>query len=469
MSISSGSEPGRGGVPFGDQYRRLRAGQPVPPDVRQGVRHQVDELAQRKSDAGLRRRLNSAVQDRWIRSRGTQLAVRAKDHGEDAIVISGELLLTARTWADPVARAYVTRRGLSPAPLGCADLESRLVRVVTSGPTTADFLEDTVSELRARGFAASLTHITPLSPVMKTSSAVAAPAAETFPEYLEASTGSGTGARVAIVDTGIDATLRGDGWLTEIERRPTDDPTTHGHDVNIDPLDNDPADDLLDLSAGHGTFVGGIVAQVAPGADISVYRALSAGGTGSEIEVACQLIDAVRDGAQLVNLSLGTQTQYDQPSLAIAAALEVVREIEIERGQDVLIVAAAGNFGDTVPTWPAAFRRVVAVGSLTADLRPSVFSSRGWWVDCSAVGEGILSTYVAGTQSPDFTSDPATFGPDSFARWSGTSFAAPQVVGAVARLMNERGLDARPAYVELLAMGRPLPDFGQAFDILPGV
>ena len=469
MSISSGREPGTDGDPFGDQYRRLRGGQPVAADVRLAVRRQVDELAQRKSDAGLRRRLNTAVQDRWIRSRGTQLAVRAKDRGEDAIVISGELLLTSRTWADPVARAYVTRRGLNPAPLGCADLESRLVRVVSSRPTTADHLEDTVAELRARGFAASLTHITPLAPVMKTSSAVAAPAAETFPEYVQVSTGEGSGARVAVVDTGIDAAVRTDGWLSEIPRRPVDDPAIPGDDVNIDPLDNDPPDGLLDLSAGHGTFVSGVVAQVAPGVDITVYRALSAGGTGSEIEVACKLIAAVRDGAQLVNLSLGTQTQFDQPSLAIAAALEVVREIEIERGQDVLIVAAAGNFGDTVPTWPAAFRRVVAVGALTADLRPSVFSSRGWWVDCATVGEGILSTYVAGEQSPDFTNEPASFEQDSFARWSGTSFAAPQVVGAVARLMNERGLDARAAYVQLLALGKPLPDFGQAFSILPGV
>ncbi|GEL96688.1 S8 family peptidase [Cellulomonas terrae] len=469
MSIPSGRGPGAGGDPFGGEYRRLRAGQAVTSEVQQAIRRQVDELALRKTDAGLRRRLNTAVQDRWIRSRGTQLAVRRKDRGEDAIVISGELLLTTRTWEDPVARAYVTRRGLSPAPVGCADLESRLVRVVTSGPTTPEHLEDTVAELRARGFAASLTHITPLSPVMKTSSAVAAPAAETFPDYVKASTGDGSGARVAVVDTGIDAVIRGDGWLTEVPRQPVDDTATDVNDVNIDPLDNDPADGLLDLSAGHGTFVSGIVVQVAPGVDLSVYRALSAGGTGSEIEVACKLIAAVRDGAQLVNLSLGTQTQFDQPSLAIAAALEVVREIEKERGEDVLIVAAAGNFGDTVPTWPAAFRRVVAVGSLTADLRPSVFSSRGWWVDCATVGEGILSPYVAGEQSPDFTNEPATFGPDSFARWSGTSFAAPQIVGAVARLMHERGLDARAAYIELLALGRPLPDFGQAFSILPGV
>jgi hypothetical protein len=35
--------------------------------------------------------------------------------------------------------------------------------------------------------------------------------------------------------------------------------------------------------------------------------------------------------------------------------------------------------------------------------------------------------------------------------------------------MQERGLTARQAYVQLLATGRPMPDFGQTFDILPGV
>ena len=133
-------------------------------------------------------------------------------------------------------------------------------------------------------------------------------------------------------------------------------------------------------------------------------------------------------------------------------------------------MAAAGNFGDTTPTWPAAFRRVVSVGALTADLRPSAFSSRGWWVDCSAIGEGVLSTYVEGEQSPDFTEDPesvpgrrvlplerdlvrSTRRSPARSHDSCTSAACPP---------------ARPTS-QLLATGRPMPDFGQTFDILPGV
>jgi hypothetical protein len=457
------------GRPFGDEYRRGRASLPVDASTRQGVQRQVDELSQRGADRSLRRRLNVTIQDRWLQRRGSKLAVVTKERGEDAIVVGNELLLARRSWDDPLVRDYVTRRGLHQVAVGCDELESRLVRLQSDpdDPLPLDQLEDTVDELRSRGVPASLNHVTPLGVVMKTSSAIPTPTIGAFTDNT-VGTGEGTGARVAVVDTGIDAHIRGDGWLTGIPRTPND-PTTSADEGNIDPLDNDPHDTFLDLSAGHGTFVSGIIAQVAHTADITMYRALSAGGTGSEIEVACKLIRAVKDGAQIVNLSLGTQTQYDQPSLAIAAALEVVREIEVARGEDVLIVASAGNFGDTVPTWPAAFRRIVSVASLTADLRPSAFSSRGWWVDCAAVGEGILSTYVAGTQSTDFSNQPVTFDQDEFARWTGTSFAAPQITGAVARLMQENGVSARRAYVQLLATGVPRPDFGVTFDILPGV
>ena len=466
---TSADEPQTPGRPFGADYHRGPAVEPVPARVRQRVQRQVDELAQRRTDSGLRRRLNSAVQERWGLRHSTTLDVVVTDRGLETMVVTGEILVTEATWADRGVRTYVQRRGLAEADLGCADLESRLVRLVTTRETTTQHLEDTVSELRARGFAASLTHIAPLGPIVKPFSGVAVPTIGDFSSYATFATGDGDGARVAVVDTGIDGAIRGDGWLTGIPRITVDDPSTHADDVNVDPLDADPLDGFLDFSAGHGTFVSGVIAQVAPTADITMYRALGTGGTGSEIDVACAMVRAVRDGAQVLNLSLGTQTQFDQPSLAMAAALEVVREIELERGEDVLIVAAAGNFGDTAPTWPAAFRRVVSVGALTADLRPSPFSSRGWWVDCSAIGEGILSTYVQGEQSPDFTDDPESFPADAFSRWSGTSFAAPQVAGAVARLMHERGLSARQAYVQLLSSGRPLPDFGQAFDILPGV
>ncbi|WP_155856149.1 S8/S53 family peptidase [Cellulomonas sp. URHD0024] len=466
MSVFS-DDPATPGRPFGTDYSSGQEAEDVDPRVRLQVRRQVDELVQRHVDPAVRRRMNGTIRGRWSTRRGVALDVLETTNGQETLVVGGELLVTARSWADPAIQAYLTRRRLERVEVGCPDLEDRLVRLVTTGTVRPGYLEDVVDELRRRGAAASLTHVTPLAGVMKPHG-VSVPTIGTFGDYGTHPAGDGPGANVAIIDTGIDAHLRSDGWLTGIERR-ADVPATHADEMNVDPLDNTPADGFLDFSAGHGTFVAGVVAQVAPTADIEVYRSLSTAGAGSEIEVACALIRSVRDGADVVNLSLGTQTQYDQPSLAVAAALEVVREIEVQRGREVLIVAAAGNFGDTTPVWPAAFRRVVSVGSLTADARPSTFSSRGWWVDCSTVGEGILSTFVEGEQSPDFTADPETFPESAFARWSGTSFAAPQVAGAIARVMHEHGLGPRDAYVQLLASGTPLPDFGQTFSILPGV
>lgn len=469
MSVFGGGTDPQG-APFGDSYRTGPASEAPSARARTRVRLQVGELALRRSDPAMRRRLAHDLQERWRERRHGRLEILPGRNGLETLLVGGEVLVTTQTWADRGARSYLLRRGLTEVELGCPDLEGRLVRLVARDDVAVQTLDDTVSELRVRGHAASLTHVTPLSPVMKgLGGPTEAPSLGAFDAYPTHGCAQGDPARVAVIDTGIDAATRTDGWLADVERREHDDPSTHGWDANVDPLDSDPHDGLLDFSDGHGTFVAGIVAQVAPRASIAVHRALGDGGMGSELEVACALVRAVKDGAQVVNLSLGCQTRYDQPSLAIAAALDEVGRIGRERGEEPLVVAAAGNYGDTIPTWPAAFRSVVAVGALTADLRPTSWSSRGFWVDCSTVGEGVLSTFVEGTESYEFTADPDSFGPDAFARWSGTSFAAPQITGAVARTMQQHGLPPRRAFAELMASGRAVPDFGQALSILPGL
>jgi subtilisin family serine protease len=90
-------------------------------------------------------------------------------------------------------------------------------------------------------------------------------------------------------------------------------------------------------------------------------------------------------------------------------------------------------------------------------------------VDCSTVAEGICAPFVEGTESYEFSADPDAFPADSFAFWSGTSFAAPQVAGKVAALMHEHGVGARTAYALLRATGTAIPDYGRALRILPGV
>lgn len=430
-----------------------------PARERAKVRAQVTELVRTAREPGLRRQVVRSVTARYRARCDRELQSVRDREGRDVLVAAEELLVTRHTWEDEGARAYLQARGLSRAPLDAPGIDDKVVLLRTTDRCSATELDDTVAELRLRGFAASQNQVLPCGPIMKNLGGPALAEALPHPRRRPGDDAP----HVAVVDTGIDEHVRKDGWLTHVPRHAT------GPDANLDPLDVDPGDGLLDLCAGHGTFVAGVVAQVAPTARITVHRALLGGGVGTEIDVATAIVRAAEQGADVINLSLGASTLYDQPSLAVEAALERVEEIEREEGREILVVASAGNAGDTRPVWPAAFRQVVAVAALTAEHRPAPWSSHGFWVDCSAVGEGVHAPFVKGRESYEFTADPDDFPAQSFARWSGTSFAAPQVAGKVAALMAEHGIGAHAAYARLRRTGTPLPDYGRALHILPGL
>jgi subtilisin family serine protease len=180
------------------------------------------------------------------------------------------------------------------------------------------------------------------------------------------------------------------------------------------------------------------------------------------------MVRAVMDGAQILNLSLACHTLGNMPPIAIQAALDVIGELERDAGREVLIVAAAGNFGDTLPSWPAAFRRVVSVAALTPEMRPAEWSSRGQ-VTFSTIGQGVRSAFVEGREPPRVDQSQAEFGADAWAYWTGTSFAAPQITGALASLSQTEGIPLRETLRRLLADGQHIPDFGQGLGILPGL
>lgn len=250
------------------------------------------------------------------------------------------------------------------------------------------------------------------------------------------------GPLVIVVDTGIAlaAGSRPDKWLEHVDAV---DPTK---DVDLlHPLGTSNPQ-LLDLGAGHGTFVAGVIRQVEPRATVKVIRALRTDGMGSELEVAEAILRAVtefnrhfsatNDRRGILNLSLGFETIDEAEPVAMRLALDQVPD-------EVLVVAAAGNAKSGIKLWPAAFDRVLAVSSHRGDANktPSAWSNFGNWIDFSAPGECVVSTFVAGTEmskpvgAPPLLYDPHpdTFGgADPIAMWSGTSFAAPRVVGALA-------------------------------------
>jgi subtilisin family serine protease len=257
-----------------------------------------------------------------------------------------------------------------------------------------------------------------------------------------ASSVRGAGVTVAVIDTGIDdsAAARADQWLADVTG-----------DVDPGSLDGSTA---IGPAGGHGTFVSGIIRQVAPGCTVRVYRALDADGIGGEVQVAQAIIRAAADGADVINLSLGSPALFGDPPLAVEDALESIP-------RRILVVAAAGNDGNFTREYPAAFKRVISVGALEHDLTPAPYSNRGPWVDVSTIGTGAVSTFVTGRES-----DGDVYSGDSpLAVWSGTSFAAPQVAGLAAVMLAD-GIDPLAVSTAIIAAGRPLENFGSAIHIL---
>ena len=323
-------------------------------------------------------------------------------------------------------------------------------------------LDADARRLRERKITANLNPIVPLGYIIKGDAYPGLTAVA--PGYVpESGTPTDASVRVAIVDTGVTDQTRTDSWL----------PPTTVLNAGTDELNIVAPFDRNDWFSGHGTFTAGIVRQVAPGVEIVVYRFTGADGVGTDTAAADALTRAaeegVADGRQLIiNASFGVAAVNGTPPVALQDAVDDIAQ----RYPEVLIVASAGNDGTSEPLYPAAFPGVIAVGALNEDLTPAEFSSSGTWVDCSTVGVGVVSTFVRGKLPPEpiAGTDDVEFGTDPWAVWSGTSFTAPQISGAVAALCSANpGLSPRAAFDDHLVPGRPTQTgYGTIVKILPG-
>jgi thermitase len=381
------------------------------------VKVQVAKLLDETGGRAFRRQLLEKVQQRPANQRVPRNFSFGALEQPDAFLVgvSGQIM---------VAQASVGDAGQLLAPVQAEPVPELNGRVHRFRVAQADVrqLDTEVGRLKAAGIEASLNYIVPLGYVAKGEGGFEP--SDTKPQGAAPPKSSSTAARVAVIDTGISSTNRTDKWLNSISRRAD----------NIDSLyipNSNPR--LLDYAAGHGEFVAGIVQQLCPQADIRVYKALQSDGIGDEVRVAATILRAASEGAELINLSLGTATVDDKPPVTLQAAIALLTQ----RHPNVLVVASAGNSPSKRPVWPAAFDSVVAVGALSANGKRAPWSNHGDWVDCFAVGEGIVSTYVEGTESPDVDKDqPDTFGRDAWALGTGTSYATPQITGKVAQALT---------------------------------
>jgi thermitase len=214
------------------------------------------------------------------------------------------------------------------------------------------------------------------------------------------------GVAVGIVDTGIDAVHE------DLSGRVSSCGAASQGQV----ADGDCSD-----GEGHGTHVAGTigaiagngvgVAGVAFGAPLIVCRALGADGSGTVADIAACIRWAHVKGARVISMSLGGP---DSRTIAEAAKTAYARGGKAGS----LIVAAAGNDGDTTISYPAGLAQVVSVAAIGPADAVAPFSNANADVEVAAAGVDVLSTRRGG----------------GYVRESGTSMATPHVAAAASLL-----------------------------------
>jgi hypothetical protein len=218
-------------------------------------------------------------------------------------------------------------------------------------------------------------------------------------------------------------------------------------------------DRRLDTLVGHANFVAGVVAQACPQARITL---VSQNGAFVQSDVADTPIPTEASvaralwehrNAAVINVGFAFATLPSTRALANSVDPSgppswtlglVLRGIP----RTSVLVAPAGNQSSRVRQYPAAFGlmhpNVVGVGSIDIHGQRSFFSNYGPWVACCTVGENVLSSFITSWDGPTEDAEPkgwpgagthpAKDFTSGWALWSGTSFAAPKVAGAIARL-----------------------------------
>jgi Subtilase family len=261
-------------------------------------------------------------------------------------------------------------------------------------------------------------------------------ASEPLPRMPSPAPRAGSDVTLAIVDTGWPSRMPPHlNWFDEGCEHGTapGEVDDRGHPLrHIDHLDED-RDGYLDVEAGHGLFVAGIVRRLAPSARLVFLKALNSDGMGTELGVARAIQSAVNRGADVINLSLGFYT------LRNATPTGVEAEVAEARSKGAVLVGAAGNDHVEDPTYPAALPGVIGVGALDVDgSERADFSNHGDWVNVYAPGEEVQSTFVRGREDPALAGkgDADRFRSNT-ALWSGTSFACAHVSGYLAAKLSE--------------------------------
>lgn len=212
---------------------------------------------------------------------------------------------------------------------------------------------------------------------------------------------TGSGASIAIIDTGIDQ-----------DHEDLQANLVGGADFSGTGSWND--------DNGHGTHCAGTangvdnsvgVVGVSTQADLYGVKVLDSGGSGSFSDIAAGIKWVADQGIDVGSMSLGGSSGTTE--------LQDACQYAVNNG--TMLVAAAGNDGTCCDCvgYPAAYSTVMAVSATDSNDDIASFSSTGPEVEIAAPGVDVYSTYNDG----------------GYNTLSGTSMACPHVAGAVGQLM----------------------------------
>ncbi len=268
---------------------------------------------------------------------------------------------------------------------------------------------------------------------------------------------------IGIVDSGVyydHPDLDPNMWINEPEDIDGDGRFTMNDINGIDEDGNGYADDVcgFDIAMNdpnpeepipfHGTHVAGCAtmatdneyggAGIGWAARIMAVKVARDSNPNSITHGYAGIIYAAENGANVINLSWGRSggfSQFEQDIINSAYDL------------DVVVVAAAGNSNSSSRHWPSAYDHVVAVAATNVSDQKASFSNFGDWVDVSAPGENITSTWDHG----------------SFTALSGTSMSSPVAAGVVCLIRS-----ANPRWSVDEVVARLLETADNIDDINPG-
>lgn len=215
----------------------------------------------------------------------------------------------------------------------------------------------------------------------------------------------GEGIKIGIIDSGVD--LHHPDLVGRVKKC-----------INFTSPDRD---DVTDEN-GHGTHVAGIMAAnkngsgivgVAPQASLYMAKAFGKNGMASDEAVAQSLNWLILNKVNIINMSFSSNNVPLYHN-----------EIKKAYNKGIIVVCAAGNNGNVRNRqlgFPARYPETISVASVDMNGKVSTFSSKNVNADIAAAGFEILSCYPGGR----------------YAKFSGTSMAAPIISGAAAILQRK--------------------------------